>query len=450
MEMTMVSEQSVVLERELGWLAALVDTSLSLYFDRECRYSDVRDLVPPDISNSSSAYAQIVREHSMSFDERVILILALAPYVRPQLLDSFLIRHTALDRGFTEFGGTIAGAHGGFWPTLETAAFILAGSNLERRLALQRSFDPGHFFRQRKILLLDESQQGKSVFSAGLYLTPEYLSLLTTGSRFRPHFSSSFPAQRISTQLEWNDLVLPQHTMEEVEEIKAWIEHRQTLMRDWGLEKQIKPGFRSLFYGPPGTGKTFTASLLGKSTGLDVYRIDLSLVVSKYIGETEKNLSTVFDQAERNDWILFFDEADALFGKRTQVSSSHDRYANQEVAYLLQRVEDFCGVVILASNLRGNIDEAFSRRFQSMIYFPMPGAEERLRLWRGAFSRQSRLEPGVDLAQIAEEFEVSGGAIVNVLRYSSLMALRDGRESIRMQDIKNGIRREFRKDGKMI
>jgi len=131
--------------------------------------------------------------------------------------------------------------------------------------------------------------------------------------------------------------------MEEVEEIKAWIEHRQTLMRDWGLEKQIKPGFRSLFYGPPGTGKTFTASLLGKSTGLDVYRIDLSLVVSKYIGETEKNLSTVFDQAERNDWILFFDEADALFGKRTQVSSSHDRYANQEVAYLLQRVEDFCG-----------------------------------------------------------------------------------------------------------
>ena len=198
----MVSEQSVVLERELGWLATLVDTSLSLYFDRECRYSDVRDLVPPDISNSSSAYGQIVREYSMSFDERAILILALAPYIRPQLLDSFLIKHTALDRGFTEFGGTIAGAHGGFWPTLETAAFVLAGSNLERRLTLQRSFDPNHFFRQRKVLLLDESQQGKSVFSAGLYLTPEYLSLLTTGSRFRPQFSSSFPAQRISTQLD--------------------------------------------------------------------------------------------------------------------------------------------------------------------------------------------------------------------------------------------------------
>jgi SpoVK/Ycf46/Vps4 family AAA+-type ATPase len=221
-------------------------------------------------------------------------------------------------------------------------------------------------------------------------------------------------------------------------------------MRDWGLDKQIKPGFRSLFYGPPGTGKTFTASLLGKSTGLDVYRIDLSLVVSKYIGETEKNLANVFDQAERNDWILFFDEADALFGKRSQVSSSHDRYANQEVAYLLQRVEDFSGIVILASNLKGNIDEAFSRRFQSMIYFPMPGAEERLCLWRGAFSRLSRLEPGVDLMPIAEEFEASGGAIVNVLRYSSLMALRDGRELIRMQDIRNGIRREFRKDGKMV
>jgi SpoVK/Ycf46/Vps4 family AAA+-type ATPase len=238
--------------------------------------------------------------------------------------------------------------------------------------------------------------------------------------------------------------------MDEVEEIRAWIEHRHTLLRDWGLERKIKPGFRSLFYGPPGTGKTLTASLLGKSTGLDVYRVDLSLVVSKYIGETEKNLASVFDQAERNDWILFFDEADALFGKRTQTSSAHDRYANQEVAYLLQRVEDFAGVVILASNLKGNIDEAFARRFQSMIHFPLPGPEERLRLWRSAFPNPSRLEPTVNLARIAEEYEISGGAIVNVLRSSSLATLRRGNGLIRTEDIYHGIRREFRKDGKVV
>lgn len=256
--------------------------------------------------------------------------------------------------------------------------------------------------------------------------------------------------RRITTQLAWSDLVLPGHIMEEVEEIKAWIEHRHTLLQDWGLKRQIKPGFRSLFYGPPGTGKTLTASLLGKSTGLDVYRIDLSLVVSKYIGETEKNLAKVFDQAERNDWILFFDEADALFGKRTQTASAHDRYANQEVAYLLQRIEDFSGVVILASNLKGNLDEAFARRFQSMIYFPMPGPEERAQLWRLAFSQQSRLEPAIDFSRIADKFEMSGGGIVNVLRSSSLATLRHGRTMICMEDIQHGIRREFRKDGKML
>src|SRR5579884_1805242 len=157
------------------------------------------------------------------------------------------------------------------------------------------------------------------------------------------------------------------------------------------------------------------------------------MVVSKWVGETEKNLASIFDEAERNDWLLFFDEADALFGKRTQTSSAHDRYANQEVSYLLQRIEDFSGVVILASNLKSNIDEAFARRFQSMIFFPMPAPAERLRLWQGAFAQRRRLDDSVDLEQIASEFEMSGGAVVNVLRYASLKAVRRGGEQVTMQ-----------------
>ena len=444
-----MSEQSANLERELQWLGAVIEARLKLYFS-DSGHSDVRDLKPPDLSRSSSAYAQTVRQHSVSFEERVILALALAPHLRPQVLDALCIRNAALDRVFTEFGGTFTGTTQSFWPTLETAAFVLAGGDLERRMAVQRLFTPGNFFREQKVLLLGETEPSQSLFSAPLCLTPEWLARLTTGRRHRPNFSDAFPAQRITTQLEWSDLVLPRHVMEEVEEIRSWIEHRHTLLSDWGLGRQVKPGFRSLFYGPPGTGKTLTASLLGKSTGLDVYRIDLSLVVSKYIGETEKNLAKVFDQAERNDWILFFDEADALFGKRTQTASAHDRYANQEVAYLLQRIEDFSGVVILASNLKGNLDEAFARRFQSMIYFPMPGPDERAQLWQLAFAQQSRLEPAVDLTRLAEEFEISGGGIVNVLRSSALATLRHGRSLIRMEDIHHGIRREFRKDGKIV
>jgi hypothetical protein len=450
LEKPALAHNAAVLERELTWLSALVDTSIRLYFGQTCQCGDVHEIVPPAVTDRAASYARVVAEHEMTFDERAILALALVPHVRPQLLDPFLAKNPNIERGFTEFGGVLAGTHGGFWPTLETAAFILAGDDLERRFAVQTLFDPAATLRAARLIQLDDAQTAQSLFAAPLTLNKEYLSRFTTGHQHKPAYSSSFPAKRISTALDWSDLVLPDSILDEVEEIRAWIEHRETLLFDWQLERKIKPGFRSLFYGPPGTGKTLTASLLGKMTGLDVYRVDLSLVVSKWVGETEKNLAAVFDQAEAGDWILFFDEADALFGKRTQTASAHDRYANQEVAYLLQRVEDFPGVVILASNLKGNIDDAFARRFQSMIYFPMPGPEERLRLWNGAFSDPSRLDANIDMARLADQFEVAGGAIVNVLRSASLMALRRGTETVRLQDITDGIRRELRKDGKVI
>lgn len=442
-------QNAAVIERELAWLSSLIETSIRLCFCNETMYRDVHEIAPPELTNGASLYAQTLRDYAISFDQRAILALALAPHVRPHILDPFLNKNPNFDRGFTEFGGVIGGQHSGFWPTLETAAFILAGSGLERRFAVQALFESDDLLRRHKLIQLDDTAPPQGIFSAPLHIGREYLGPFTTGTPFRPAFTTAFPAKLLTTLQDWSDLVLADNTLDDVEEIRAWIVHRDALMNEWRLAKKIKPGFRSLFYGPPGTGKTFTASLLGKATGLDVYRVDLSLVVSKWVGETEKNLAGVFDQAENHNWILFFDEADALFGKRTQTSSSHDRYANQEVAYLLQRVEDFPGVVILATNLRGNIDDAFSRRFQSMIYFPMPGPAERLRLWRAAFPDPSRLEDSVDLEQLAAEFEFSGGGIVNVLRYASLMSLRRGAQKVRMQDIRHGVRREFSKNGKV-
>jgi SpoVK/Ycf46/Vps4 family AAA+-type ATPase len=216
------------------------------------------------------------------------------------------------------------------------------------------------------------------------------------------------------------------------------------------MKKKIKAGYRVLFYGPPGTGKTLTASLLGKTAGLDVYRIDLSMVVSKYIGETEKNLANIFDQAENKNWLLFFDEADALFGKRTQTTSSNDRHANQEVSYLLQRIEDYPGVVILATNLKANLDEAFTRRFQSMIYFPIPDAWQRKKLWKNSFSDKTVLEEKTDLDDISTKYELTGGAIINITRYCSLMAMKRNDNTILLNDVMEGIRREFGKDGKIV
>jgi SpoVK/Ycf46/Vps4 family AAA+-type ATPase len=259
---------------------------------------------------------------------------------------------------------------------------------------------------------------------APLRLSPATLSRITTGRIPPPPLGAAFPAQRLSTGLQWRDLVLHPATLRQLEEIQTFLDHGDTLLREWGMAARLRPGCRALFHGPPGTGKTLSAALLGKRTGREVHRVDLSLLVSKYIGETEKNLARVFEQAERSNWILFFDEADALFGKRSETKDAHDRYANQEVAYLLQRIESFDGVVILASNLHRNLDEAFLRRFEAVVYFPPPRAEERLRLWREGFSPRAHVK--ADLERIARDHELTGGAIINVIRKVSLAAIARG------------------------
>jgi SpoVK/Ycf46/Vps4 family AAA+-type ATPase len=215
------------------------------------------------------------------------------------------------------------------------------------------------------------------------------------------------------------------------------------------MKKKIKPGYRCLFHGPSGTGKTLTATLLGKYTGKDVFRVDLSTVISKYIGETEKNLSNLFDKAASKDWILFFDEADALFGKRTNIRDAHDKYANQEVSYLLQRIENHPGLIILASNFKSNIDDSFIRRFHSVIYFPFPSVEERLLLWKKSLPSQLKLASSVDLGKVAAMYELSGANIINIVHYISLRALNEAREVVGLDDIAEGIRKEFDKEGKI-
>jgi SpoVK/Ycf46/Vps4 family AAA+-type ATPase len=216
------------------------------------------------------------------------------------------------------------------------------------------------------------------------------------------------------------------------------------------MYKKIKPGYRALFYGPPGTGKTLTATLLGKYTGKEVFRIDLSRVISKYIGETEKNLSKLFDKAENKNWLLFFDEADALFGKRTGIRDAHDKYANQEVAYLLQRIEGYNGLVILASNQRNNIDDAFIRRFQAIIHFPMPRPEERLMIWQKAFPPQIEIAQEVDWQFVASKYELTGAGILNVAHFCALEALADQTHLVDLKRLESAIYREFVKEGKVI
>lgn len=438
------------LEREIAWFSAVLTTRFNGYFMQQDGAHDIHGHAPPPLDDDSSIFAGIVREYRMNFDERIVLILALLPHVRPQVLDLFFTHNKNTERAYTEFGGLKGKNHAGLLPTCETAAFILAGDDLARRFEIIKLFESDHFFARQAIIRLEQKAEGEPFLGAALIMESDFLNRCTTGQHHKPDYSAGFPAKLITTPLRWDDLVLAPEVMDEIENIKIWLKGGKAVMQRWGLEKTVKPGYRSLFYGPPGTGKTLTATLLGEAGNVDVYRIDLSKIISKYIGETEKNMANVFDQAQNKNWILFFDEADALFGKRTEGSTSNDRHANQEISYLLQRIEDFPGVVILATNIKNNIDEAFARRFQSSIYFPIPDALQRLRLWQGIFPQRRNLAADVDLAELAENNELSGGALTNVVRYAAIRAERYGRSAIGKDDLLKGIKKEFIKEGRTL
>ncbi len=441
---------AIDLLKEIEWFGKVAEARMKLHFGQDCEYKSIYEIEPPQYTNSESVFAEFINFYQLVFSERIVLMLALLPHISPQMLDIFFSRNQNIERGYTEFGGLKGTAHGGFLPTGETVFFLLAGNDLSKRFKLQQLFDADHVFRQHNIVYLSSSPANEPFFSGQLLINDEYVDFFTGGKLRKPIFSMDFPAKRITTTLDWDDLVLDAYTMQHLGEIKIWLEHGSKLMNEWEMKKRLKPGYKALFHGPPGTGKTLTAGLFGKLANVDVYRVDLSMVISKYIGETEKNLEKVFAKAEHKNWILFFDEADALFGKRTSISDAHDKYANQEIAYLLQRLEDYNGLVILSSNMRSNVDEAFGRRLQSIIHFPVPKSSERVKLWQQSFSNYSVFADDVNIDWIAEKFELAGGSIINIVQYASLMSLNRDENIIRYTDLLEGIKKEFRKEGKTI
>ncbi len=406
---------------------------------------------PPSFDLRDDApFTQFLLDNRLTADELAVLMMALVPHVYPHFFDAIISEYLPKGGDFPAFGGIKGTNHRGTIPTGETALYLLAGNNLERRFAIQELFSSTHFFAGEKILYLEETKRGEPPMSGKLILDPDYVDLFTIGKISLPHLSTNFPAQHLTTEMEWDDLVLAEQTMNQIRELEAWVKHHQTLLYGWGMYRSLKPGYRALFYGPPGTGKTLTATLLGKYTGKDVFKVDLSMVISKYIGETEKNLASLFDKAQNKDWILFFDEADAVFGKRTNVRDAHDKYANQEVAYLLQRIELYPGLTILASNFKDNIDDAFTRRFQSIIFFPIPRPEERLAIWLKAFPGTIQFADDVKFEEIARRYELTGSQIMNIVQYTCISALDNGNHSISLSELEKGIKREFMKEGKVM
>ena len=258
-------------------------------------------------------------------------------------------------------------------------------------------------------------------------------------------------AQRLALPYTREHLVVPADLNAELDLAIAWVRNRRQVFERWKFGQRIAlgRGMTALFAGGSGTGKTMAAQVLARELGLDLFRVDLSRVMSKYIGETEKNLSQLFDDAAASGAVLFFDEADALFGKRSEVKDAHDRYANLEISYLLQRMEEHEGVSLLATNRMGDLDEAFTRRFHFILDFPMPRAPERRRIWQGMLPLEAERDDSVSLDTLADDYEMSGGEIRNSVLSAAFAAAAEG-VPIGLRHLKRGLRRELLKTGRVL
>ena len=274
-------------------------------------------------------------------------------------------------------------------------------------------------------------------------------SELFSSARAAASFNLSELANKIEPRYRWNDIILPPDQLSQLREICNQAAYQHLVYGEWGFDLSLSlgKGINVLFSGPPGVGKTMAAEIIANELQLALYKIDLSQVVSKYIGETEKNLHRIFQEARASSAILFFDEADALFGKRSEVKDAHDRYANIEVGYLLQKMEEYDGIAILATNLRHHMDEAFMRRMHFIIEIPFPDEENRRRIWEGIFPPQAPLAGNVDCQLLAQEIRLAGGNIKNIALAAAFYAASDGRV-IRLSHIVQATRREYQKIGR--
>lgn len=427
----------------------LVEQIISFRIEELCNGAAPQAMhLPTPAHHSSHPYLTFLRQQPIKVTDRLALDLALMSQLEPHRLDELFTRNQDTAQPFTEFGVLLEGEPKRLTPSWQTAFFLSHGQLPGLTGDEWQHLQSDYLLYKNKILEWT-NEPIRAPWLRPLTLTGQTLRNWLSLPELAPEINPFFPATRLQSNLSWSDLFLATQTQSELQELRLWLQHGEQLLADPQWAKHVTKGVRALFYGPPGTGKTLTATLLGQAHDLPVYRIDLSQLVSKWVGETEKNLAQVFEAAQQHRWILFFDEADALFTQRSTGTQAHDRRSNQEISYLLQRIENFPGTILMATNLRDSIDEAFVRRMQHMIYFPLPDATTRVAMWQNMLRPPIVPDHQVDLKLLARKYPLSGGSMKNAFRnlLLQLPQTNSPTHTVSMADLEKAIQKEQHKAG---
>lgn len=409
------------LEVEMQWLSEVIDVRLKQHFQQEADEA----IPPPPELLLDSALLSVIREQGWGAPERLLLALALAPQLRPELLDVLLIRNQNLERGFTEFGGVKGSAHSGFIPTGETASFLFAGSSLEKRFALMQILGRNHSFHLREILALEPSPEGEPVLSGRLTLSAEWLRHLCTGETAKPSFSSEFPAQLVTTPLGWDELVLDESTLNQLDLLSLWWRRRLDWMRTSEISSHWKPGLRVSLHGPAGAGKTLSALLLGKQLSLDVYKVDLKLIGAWNSGCVQHGLDRIFERATNRQWILLIENGGLLLDDEVTATQASN------FAYLRMHLTNFPGLVLLESRQSIADEPGLS---DIVVEFGLPDVEQRLKLWK-TYLPEAKMDGDVRLDDLSARYAITGAQIANVVLRAFLHSAQQGNSRIEHSDL---------------
>lgn len=427
-----------VIDSEINWFETIIESTLQSTEEQPFLYID-----PPELKNAEGAYAELVKKHDLNSDERLLLMLAFSIHRKPELIRKFNFEDNRASLHIQPYQNIGA-------PTAETFLWLVCGSDLKARMEKDYLFDSNHLFFRENLLSLEHSGQYMGRYHGVLNMENDYIDLFMYNEYRIPQFSPEFPAVHAKTEYDIMEITMPKDMRSRLLEIRAAIEFEDYMRHDLAYGKDMTPGYLALFYGPPGTGKSLTAATLGKLLDMQVFEVDVSNLVSKYIGETTKNLDKLFRKASGKNWVLVFNEADALFSKRSEAKSSDDAgatHANQTISYLLEAIPRHKGVIILTTNMRHNFDKAFGRRINSEIHFkPLTPHQAGIYTKKYIHSKLP-LEKEVDLEAVYKRHcqNISIASIHNIVHRLSRITLMVGNNKMKVAELERCVQDEVYK-----